>query len=350
MFAGIAGKTSTTPRLCPQSHENVTFGVRPISFSIPKQLILQNVRVRDKLRNFAVIIPGRDDTYVYTEQDEYYMGYKESKFAVTMKKGGWDCLRHYEIVAAGCVPYMLQAEAIPIGTMWLWPANLLRSVLELKGLNHALVKDTTVANGTTDSSLIDEPNFDMHNYTSIMQKLQAHLRKHLTTESMAKYLMSFSSVQPSNILFVGTPDSERHYPDYQAETLFHGLRTVFGFKVVDVPKRGWMYTNHNKSQHHLYGMGFSYASLLPDLDVDRAGIEDKIQSRHFTHVVFGVTQNGRHPWIDLVRNHLPMRNVFFVDGSDTGGAETNTLFAEVCSRVGMCFRRELLCESREAMT
>ena len=245
---------------------------------------------------------------------------------------------------------MLQAEGIPIGTMWRWPAHLLRSILQLKGLNHTLVKDMTLAGATMDSSLIDEPNFDTHGYTTIMQQLQAHLRKHLTTESMAKYLMSFSSVQPSNILFVGTPDDEHHYPDYQAETLFHGLRTTFGGQVVDVPKRGWMYTNHNKSQHHLYGMGFSYASLLPDLHIDRAGIEDKIQSRHFTHVVFGVTHNGRHPWIDRVRKHLPTRNVFFVDGSDTGAAETNKLFAEVCNQVGLCFRRELLCELREELT
>ena len=36
-----------------------------------------------------------------------------SRFAITTRRGGWDCLRHYEIAAAGAVPCFRQLEAKP---------------------------------------------------------------------------------------------------------------------------------------------------------------------------------------------------------------------------------------------
>lgn len=44
-------------------------------------------------------------SYSYDTEAEYNKQYSESYFAVSSKKAGWDCLRHYEIIAAGCIPY-----------------------------------------------------------------------------------------------------------------------------------------------------------------------------------------------------------------------------------------------------
>merc|ERR1712037_614761 len=37
-------------------------------------------------------------------ETRYYDQYSESLFGHTKKKLGWDCMRHYEIIAAGAVP------------------------------------------------------------------------------------------------------------------------------------------------------------------------------------------------------------------------------------------------------
>lgn len=92
---------------------NVPF-VNKISFSIPKSRILPNKPDKDK--NFARHIQCREAykveeikrncsvDYVFSEENEYYKDLSRSKYAVTMKKGGWDCMRHYEIAANFTVP------------------------------------------------------------------------------------------------------------------------------------------------------------------------------------------------------------------------------------------------------
>ncbi|MDR3623318.1 MAG: hypothetical protein P4L85_28555 [Paludisphaera borealis] len=37
--------------------------------------------------------------YAFSDEKEYYDNLASSKYAVTMKKAGWDCMRHYEIAA-----------------------------------------------------------------------------------------------------------------------------------------------------------------------------------------------------------------------------------------------------------
>jgi hypothetical protein len=35
-----------------------------------------------------------------------------------MKKGGWDAMRHHEIIAAGCMPYFAEIESCPEQTLF----------------------------------------------------------------------------------------------------------------------------------------------------------------------------------------------------------------------------------------
>ena len=66
----------------------------PISFSMPPEKIVE--KIPEKTRVVAHIIPGNSSTYIYDSEESYYQGYKESFFGITMKKGGWDCMRHYD--------------------------------------------------------------------------------------------------------------------------------------------------------------------------------------------------------------------------------------------------------------
>jgi len=47
-------------------------------------------------------------------------------FGVTRKKAGWDCVRHIESIAAGCVPYFVDLEKMPQDTVKFCPKDLFR--------------------------------------------------------------------------------------------------------------------------------------------------------------------------------------------------------------------------------
>jgi hypothetical protein len=92
-------------------HRNVL----PISFSIPKEKITFGVTRKDASRTFPSHVVDRElaehpalqgersTGHLFTEEAEYYADLRASKFGITMKRGGWDCLRHYEIPANGGV-------------------------------------------------------------------------------------------------------------------------------------------------------------------------------------------------------------------------------------------------------
>ncbi|MDJ1185077.1 hypothetical protein [Roseofilum casamattae] len=83
----------------------------PISFSIPKEKIWYG-EIDCKTKDFPAHIVDSEvsshvsDTsehYLFTQEEEYYQDLRASRFGVTTKRAGWDCLRHYELAAQGCV-------------------------------------------------------------------------------------------------------------------------------------------------------------------------------------------------------------------------------------------------------
>ena len=91
--------------------ENIA-SVKSISFAVPKSKILKSVD-NEPVYLIAPLIPGRSKTYIYDTEDEYYKMYQKSIFAITYKKTGWDCMRHYEILMNGCIPLFLDIESCP---------------------------------------------------------------------------------------------------------------------------------------------------------------------------------------------------------------------------------------------
>ena len=84
----------------------------PEYFEPEKKLILAHNDPRDR------------STYIYQAEKEYYRQYSRSLFAFTMKKAGWDCMRHYEILASNSVPYFWGIENKPSTIMHNWPIKL----------------------------------------------------------------------------------------------------------------------------------------------------------------------------------------------------------------------------------
>jgi hypothetical protein len=99
--------------------------VNPISFAIPTVKFNPS---KVKERDFALIIPGDMSTYIYNKEEDYYRDYKISRFGHTCKKAGWDCMRHYEILGNGCIPFFRDLENCPAQTLVNFPKDELIKV------------------------------------------------------------------------------------------------------------------------------------------------------------------------------------------------------------------------------
>jgi hypothetical protein len=101
--------------------------VQPIYFAIQAEKVSKSVGVKSRL--VANIVAGEKHTYIYTDEHEYYADYAQSYYGITKKKAGWDCLRHYEIMANGCVPLFMDLHNCPKTTLVNLPKKELQRML-----------------------------------------------------------------------------------------------------------------------------------------------------------------------------------------------------------------------------
>jgi len=143
-----------------ESHPNLI----PITFGIPTCKLAQPNP--NKTQEYATCIPGQPSTYLFKEEKSYYEDYQKSFYGVTMKKAGWDALRHYEILGNYCMPYFVGLEDCPKNTL----ANLPKELL-LEGRELAF-------------------NFDEQKYFHILNELFDYTQNNLTTKNLANYILS----------------------------------------------------------------------------------------------------------------------------------------------------------------
>lgn len=134
-------------------------GAFPISFSMPKEKFTPFVR--NKVLPFAPYEPGM--IYMFDKEEDYLGMYRRSYFGKTTKKAGWDCLRHYEIISQGCIPYFEDIDRCPPQTC----TSLPKSLISYATKNAQKLVGTLTA---------DE----------ISEECLAHGYRHCTTEAEAK--------------------------------------------------------------------------------------------------------------------------------------------------------------------
>lgn len=84
--------------------------MREIAFSFPEEKVVSRPPAKDRLLASHVVDPelaakvGASTSYPFSDEAHYYADLQRSKFGITVKRAGWDCLRHYEQAANGCVP------------------------------------------------------------------------------------------------------------------------------------------------------------------------------------------------------------------------------------------------------
>lgn len=121
--------------------------------------------------------------------------------------------------------------------------------------------------------------------------------------------MSGAPTSPPNILFL-TSNTE----DYLSNSLFHGLRTLLGERVVDFPKSEISYRTYPHLDE-IYGRGFTLYGLLEDIPVDRTLVLDRARQGAFDLIVFGDIWRYFGTFVELLPS-LGSSRVAFLDGAD----------------------------------
>ena len=296
--------------------------LHPITFSIPKNKIV--LIIPNKTKVISNLIPGRIETYIYDNETDYYNQYKESLFAITTKKAGWDCMRHYEILANGCIPYFPDIEICPVNTMALLPKKLIIEGNELYK-KYGMYKNIN-----------DFTSNEMNECNTLISKMIDYTNKNLTTIKLAKYILektNFNNV--SNILYL----SGDTRPDYLRCLTLHGFKELIGEKCHDYPKIPHIYKSNYINYRELYGKGITYTNLLEsNLHDDKLDdtIENDIKNKKFDIVIYGSYHRGM-PFYDLVNKIYNPNEIILLCGEDIHCCNYN----ELLSRGYNIFVREL---------
>lgn len=142
--------------------------LRPISFAIPEEKIVRQP-FPEKEQLLGRQIPGSASNrgYLFSTEEAYYRDYQISKYGITFKKAGWDCKRHYEILANRCVPLFEKIDQCPPYTMVNFPKKLVSEIEK-----NWMSASTTV-------------------YEQWLAELFEYTKHNLTTKSLAHYLLDF---------------------------------------------------------------------------------------------------------------------------------------------------------------
>lgn len=135
----------------------------PISFAIPAEKLCLADPV--KTRQVSAQIPGETRNYQFTNEADYYAEYQASRYAFTRKKAGWDCKRHYEILANKCIPLFTDIFECPKFTCITLPKR------QLEG------------------AMMASNYWNAHEYRERQQWFFEYTRDNLTTRHLAQYLL-----------------------------------------------------------------------------------------------------------------------------------------------------------------
>jgi hypothetical protein len=290
----------------------MTDRVFSLSYGIPDECIVSEVPF--KKQYLAPYLPGTQYTFNHTQEADYYQMYRDSMFAITQRKGGWDCLRHYEIMANGCIPIFLGLDKCPYETLKSFPKELVKGAME------------------------NIRPWDEKGYQEYVGKILAHVREHLSCSSLARRflrIMENKSGKPIQkiLMLCGHPGV-----NYSRELLWIGLKRLLEERerqengeryeecAVEYPRMKYLYRDYplDKSDT-LYGKGFTYSRRID------------------AHTKRGSWGNGENIWIeDRIRRSILDKEwdiVFYgkvgPDELEGGTIESMPFWEEVSSCYGV---------------
>lgn len=312
-------------------------------YSLPISIVDDAVvsDVPEKKQLFAEVIPGKAVTYRFGAEDEeeYHNMYRVARFAFTCKKGGWDCLRHYEILANGCIPLFEGGEHCPSHTMTSFPKELAAEAC---------------------SQLLPWRDSYEERYKDYVRRLLDHTRMHCTSSATAHRFLAAFADRPRRVLMIRTqPD-----PNYLREFLWIGLKRVIeadGGTAVCFPDIPYHFSDFDRADaQRLHGFGYCYTRRLERNPADAALVSDEaklrelLAERYFDAVIFGKVgpdegSTGTLPnlplW-DAVSRHYGADRIAFLYGGDgcqdLRSANRYSQHLLYHAQFAKCFVRELI--------
>ena len=121
-----------------------------------------------------------------TEEAEYHANYRRSYFGLTRKKAGWDCMRHIEILAAGCVPLFVDLAIAPAGSLGLLPKDMLGEALRLPGVQVDCPPEGPKSEADV-TVRINPDEFSYARYLNLAKRLLKFTASHLTSTAVARF-------------------------------------------------------------------------------------------------------------------------------------------------------------------
>lgn len=313
-----------------------SYVMHPITFGIPAQYV--RAVVPAKSQALATVVPGDHATYKFwprpgaspTEladlERAYYADMERALFGLTWKKAGWDCLRHLELLAAGCVPLFTDIHSAPAGVLALYPKRVLDLVLRFPGIVALQGVPGQEASAAPRNVTIVMTSLDKALYSLTVSALLDYTRRRLTTVGVAAHMLGVMGVDapycgfgagdgsqrasslsagrrrrtaalawrrhwlhsgqtnngapttpplpppchPLRVLVLAMPKDTN---DYMTDMLVHGLVDLLGpAQVTQHHRRDVLYTTPDllfedrraPARISQYGMGFSYGNTLYD--------------------------------------------------------------------------------------
>jgi len=269
-----------------------THGVWPLSMSIPAHIAL-NLHPTELV---SPIIPGYP--YTFHSEADYLAKYAESYFALTHRKAGWDCFRHVEIMASGSVPLMPDASEIPEFSMVHYPKRALAKIAQKISAERG------------------RPSWELR------CELRAFFLKHLTTKSMAAYILNTAKIpNDASVLFLD--ENLPSNPEYISTLTAIGLKENLGSNCVLHFPGDFLYSDSKAATQHFYGRGFGYVKKLdPSLrsswenSFHRSLTTDSINFTKYDFVVIGSISRNEG-LTQMVLEKFPHNQILLLHGEDT---------------------------------
>ncbi len=289
-----------------------------ISFSIPEEKIVKSICHKKKI--FATIIPGDLKTYIFDNEKDYYYDYQISCFGYTKKKAGWDCLRHYEILANGCIPLFENIDNIPEKVMIHFPKKELKNIMEFFENNPYCIDGN-------DPYLLEKQDLWKESYYILANELLEYTKNNLTTKKMAIYILEnvlkekIENIDLNNmkVLFLSGITNYALSLDYLRCLTLHGFKDLLKDNCHDYPCIEHLYKDYNLPLENLYGKGMSCTKLLErntnrNEENDKTIIED-IKNHKYNLIIYGSFHRGI-PYFDLVNEYYQKNEIILLCGED----------------------------------
>ena len=344
-FAWLASAEGELPGWVPVANPIVCRGEEYYSghFSIPEENIVDTVPRKSQV--WASVIPGRKETYVFTEEGSYRQDLERSMFALTRRRYGFATNRNLEILAAGSVPYFCLVGTIPrTGTLASLPIGFMQMVPHFPGV---------AAHCTPHKKAFGHhlgPLFDETMYYTVATRLLNYTKKYQPTTYFAKYVLSATDLKvgvvPASVLVLWAS----HYT-IMLTSLIHGLVRL-GVHVTDYPRRAevWKGTGCEEARRKTYAKGwFFFCKAEESVDVNRTDIEERILLKEFDLIIISVTDYLTYrivdarkeiPFYDAIFRSYPRRRVVVMNDADLVKPMTADVAHKHLHNISLYFKRE----------